>query len=83
MAPIGVFLAKRIRVFIQRHLFVYRLKLIHAPVFLFPFAFGIEQPVLDARVTQLQPLGEEVVIGIACAVGRFSHSVVKSALADW
>ena len=46
-----IFLAKRIGVFIQRHLFVYRLKLIDAAVFLFPLAFGIEQPVLDARVT--------------------------------
>ena len=66
----GIFLAERVDIFIQRQLFVYRLKLIDAAVFLFPLALGVEKPVFDARVTQLQSLGKAVVIGVPCAFCR-------------
>src|SRR5262245_14657906 len=58
----GIFLAQRIGVLIQWDFFVEALKLIDFSVFLFPFAFEIEEPIFDTGVTHLQPLGETVVI---------------------
>ena len=75
----GIFLTQRVSVLIQRDFFVYVLKLIDVAEFLFPFAFSLEKPILDAGVTQLQPLGEEVVIRVARALGWYWRSVVESA----
>ena len=58
----GIFLTQRVSVLIQRDFFVYVLKLIDVAEFFFPFAFSIKKPILDAGVTQFEPLGEAVVI---------------------
>jgi hypothetical protein len=55
-------LAQCVGVLIQRYWFVENLKLIDLSPFLFPFAFKIEQPILDTCVTDLQPFSEAVVI---------------------
>ena len=58
LAPMVYFWPSAFGILIQRHVFIYVLVLIDVAVFLFPFAFGIEEPILDTGVTQLQSLSE-------------------------
>src|SRR4029078_105971 len=74
----GIFLTQRGSVLIQRDFFVDVLKLIDGAEFLFPFAFSIKKPILDAGVTQFESLGEAVVIRVARALRRYSRSGVAS-----
>ena len=67
MFPVPVTVAPRFltqcgSVLIQGDLFVDVLKLIDIAEFFLPFAFGIEEPILDAGIAQLQSLRETVVI---------------------